>query len=115
MEERAILRVREELDALVRVYRKRFGVLVSTDLARELLRNRASVETRLRSASAVQRSAARIADRAFARILSEREMGMALFTASGTGADKTTSIHSTGQTAGLLTSARVIYDSNFNS
>jgi len=79
------------------------------------LRNRASVETRLRSASAVQRSAARIADRAFARILSEREMGMALFTASGTGADKTTSIHSTGQTAGLLTSARVIYDSNFNS
>ena len=40
---------------------------------------------------------------------------MALFTAGGTGAGKTTSIRSTGQTAGLLTHARIIYDSNFNS
>ncbi len=67
VEERAILRVRQALNALVREYRQRFGVLVSTDLARELFEEyAASVETRLRFSSAVQRSAARIADSAFA-------------------------------------------------
>lgn len=116
VEERAILRVKQELDVLVGEYRQRFGVLVSTDMARELFEEyAASVETRLRFASAVQRSAARVADSAFAQILSERGSGMVLFTAGGTGAGKTTSIRSTEQTAGLLASARIIYDSNFNS
>lgn len=116
VEERAILRVRQETEALVREYRQRFGVLVSTDLARELFEEyAASVDTRLRFASAVQRSAARIADKVFAQILSEPGDGMALFTAGGTGAGKTTSILSTRQTAGLLANARIIYDSNFNS
>jgi hypothetical protein len=45
----------------------------------------------------------------------ERGSDMALFTAGGTGAGKTTSIRSTRQAAGLLTNARIIYDSNFNS
>ncbi len=116
VEENAILRVRQALDALIREYRQRFGVLVNTDLARELFEEyAASIETRLRFASAVQRCAARIADGTFAQILSERGSGMALFTAGGTGAGKTTSIRSSEQTAGLLTNARIIYDSNFNS
>ena len=40
---------------------------------------------------------------------------MVLFTAGGTGAGKTTAIRFTRETEGLLTHARVIYDSNFNS
>lgn len=116
VQERAILRVAHELDALVRDYRSRFGVMVSTDLARELFEDyTASIDTRLRFASAVQKAAAKVADKTFAQILAERGSGMALFTAGGTGAGKTTSIRSTGQTAGLLANARIIYDSNFNS
>lgn len=53
--------------------------------------------------------------RFFAEILSEPGHGMVLFTAGGTGAGKTTAIRSTRETEGLLTRARVIYDSNFNS
>ncbi len=116
VEERAILRVGQELDALVTEYRKRFGVMVSTDSARELFEDyAASIESRLQFAPAVQKAAARVADKTFAQIISERGSGMALFTAGGTGAGKTTAIRSTGQTAGLLTHARIIYDSNFNS
>lgn len=116
VEERAMLWVRQESEALMREYRQRFGPLVSTDLARELFDEyAASIEARLRFASAVQRSAAKTADNVFAQILSEPGLGMALFTAGGTGAGKTTSIRSTDQTASLLSNARVIYDSNFNS
>ena len=81
--------VREDLGALVREYRRRFGIIVGTDFARELFaKYSVSIESRLNLAAAVRRSAARIGTAAFAQILSERGRGMVLFTAGGTGAGR---------------------------
>ena len=116
VEERAIAQVKQELGYLIREYRKRFGILVGTDFARELFPDYAvSIANKLKFATAVQRSASKVADEVFAEILSEPGHGMVLFTAGGTGAGKTTAIRFTRETEGLLTHARVIYDSNFNS
>jgi len=116
IEARAIEHVKQRLDALVEEYRQRFGVVVGTDLARELFPDyTASLDSRLKLAVAVQRSAAHIADQVFTRILSERRTGDALFTAGGTGSGKTTAIRTTTQTQGLIASAAIIYDSNLNS
>ena len=116
IEAKAIEQVKQRLDALIEEYRQRFGVVVGTDLARELFPDyTASLESRLKFAVAVQRSAAHIADQVFTRILSEPRTGDALFTAGGTGSGKTTAIRTTAQTQGLIASAAIIYDSNLNS
>jgi hypothetical protein len=116
IEAKAIEHVKRRLDVLVEEYRQRFGVVVGTDLARELFPDyTASLESRLKFAVAVQRSAAHIADQVFTRILSEPRTGDALFTAGGTGSGKTTAIRTTTQTQGLIASAAIIYDSNLNS
>lgn len=116
VQERVIREVERRLDDLVGLYRQRFGVVVGTDLARELFPDyTATLESRLKFAMAVQRSAARTADEVFNRIVSGTRIGDALFTAGGTGAGKTTAIRTSTQTEGLIASAAVIYDSNFNS
>ncbi len=56
---------------------KRFGVVVGTDLARELFPDyTASLENRLKFAAAVQRSAAHIADQVFTNILLSHALEM---------------------------------------
>jgi hypothetical protein len=116
VQERAIDEVERRLDNLVDLYRQRFGVVVGTDLARELFPDyAATLESRLKFAGVVQRSAARVADEVFSRIVSGPRVGDALFTAGGTGAGKTTAIRTSSRTEGLIASAAVIYDSNFNS
>jgi hypothetical protein len=116
VEARAIERVVMELDGLIEQYRERFGVVVGTDLARELFPDyTASLQSRLRFALAVQRSAAYVADEVYKRILSGPGLGDALFTAGGTGAGKTTAIRTSSQTSGLISEAAIVYDSNFNS
>jgi hypothetical protein len=116
VEARIIEQVSKELDALVGQYRQRFGVVVGTDLARELFGEyTASLQSRLDFALAVQRSASHVADEVFGRILSAPVFGDALFTAGGTGAGKTTAIRTSSQTRSLISEAAIVYDSNFNS
>jgi hypothetical protein len=116
VEASAVERVELELDGLIEQYRERFGVVVGTDLARELFPDyTASLQSRLRFALAVQRSAAYIADEVYKHIISGPVLGDALFTAGGTGAGKTTAIRTSSQTSGLISEAAVVYDSNFNS
>ena len=116
IESRAIEQVKKQLNALVGEYRQRFGVVVGTDLARELFPDyTTSLENRLKFAAAVQRSAAHIADQVFTNILLEPCTGDALFTAGGTGSGKTTAIRTSTETQGLIASAAIVYDSNFNS
>jgi hypothetical protein len=107
--------VQQDLASLVDGYRQRFGVTVGTDYARELFAQySASIESKLKFAAAVRRSASRVASAVFAQVLSERGGGMALFTAGGTGVGKTTAIRSGAGAGNLLKEARIIYDSNFH-
>lgn len=116
VEARAIERVTTESKQLIHEYRARFGVVVSTDQARELFPDySASLESRLRYAGAVQHSAACLADMVFHDIVQEEMGGDALFTAGGTGAGKTSAILQNAETGQGMAGARVIYDSNFNS
>jgi hypothetical protein len=70
VEARAVELVEQELDGLIEQYRERFGVVVGTDLARELFPEyTASPQSRLLFALAVQRSAAHVADEVYKRIL----------------------------------------------
>jgi len=116
VESRTIELVGEGLDRLIEQYRERFGVVVATDLARELFPDyTASLKSRLRFALAVQRSAAHVVDAVYERILSAPVIGDALFTAGGTGAGKTTAIRTSSKTSGLISKAAIVYDSNFNS
>jgi len=116
VETRAIELVHEQAEQLVKEYRGRFGVVVSTDQARELFPEYAgSLESRLRYAAAIQRSAARLADMVFEQIVQEESGGVALFTAGGTGAGKTSAILRNAESSQAMAGARVIYDSNFNS
>jgi hypothetical protein len=116
VETRAIALVENYPDRLVAEYRKRFGILVGTDLARELFPDYVySTDNRLKYAAAVQHSAARIADLVFATIVGEESGGGALFTAGGTGAGKTSAILLDAARNDNLSDARVIFDSNFNS
>ena len=116
VEARSVERVELELDGLIEQYRERFGVVVGTDLARELFPDyTASLQSRLLFALAVQRSAAYVADEVYKRILSAPVLGDALFTAGGTGVGKTTAIRTSSQTSGLISEAAVVYDSNFSS
>jgi hypothetical protein len=115
-EEKAIQLVKASPEELVAEYRKRYGIQVGTDLARELFQDyAASVESRLRLAGAVQRSAASVADMVFDKILSESSNGPVLFTAGGTGSGKTTAILSNIETNEVFQNATVIFDGNFNS
>ena len=116
VETRAIELVRGQTKQLIQEYRARFGVVVSTDQARELFPDySASLETRLRYSAAIQRSAGCLADMVFSEIVQEESGGNALFTAGGTGAGKTSAILQNTETGQALAGARVIYDSNFNS
>lgn len=116
VEARAIALLEEHSKELVREYRARFGVVVSTDQARELFpEHAATLETRLRYAGAVQHSAAAVADQVFHEIVQEDSGGEALFTAGGTGAGKTSAILANAETGQAMAGARIIYDSNFNS
>jgi hypothetical protein len=116
VQEHAIQAVKENLPGLVAAYRKRFGMHVGTDFARELFPEySASKENRLKYATAVQRSASVVADAVFAQILEESHGGSALFTAGGTGAGKTSSILAEGVAQQALQDATVIFDGNLNS
>ena len=116
VEARAIQLVEERGDELIREYRRLFGVVVSTDQARELFPEySASIGNRLKFALAIQRSAASLADLVFRQIVEEESGGGALFTAGGTGAGKTSAILRNSNGAQAVAGARVIYDSNFNS
>jgi hypothetical protein len=116
VQEGAIALVKSDMGKLVAEYRKRFGVHVGTDLARELFPEyEASIENKLKFATAVQRSAAAVGDAVFKQILQESNGGSALFTAGGTGAGKTVSITQNAAANASYQSASVIYDGNFNS
>jgi hypothetical protein len=80
VEARTIEQVSKGLDALVGQYRQRFGVVVVTDLARELFGEyAASLQSRLDFALAVQRSASHVADEVFGRILAAPVLRLMLF------------------------------------
>jgi hypothetical protein len=116
VETRAIELVSGQAEQLIQEYLRRFGVVVSTDHARELFPDyAASLESKLRYAGAVQHSAAYISDMVFGQVLQGEPGGNALFTAGGTGAGKTSAILQNIETGQAMAGARVIYDSNFNS
>jgi hypothetical protein len=116
VQERAIHTAKTETERLIAEYRRLFGKHVGTDLARELFPDYAkSLDNKLKYATAVQKSAAFIADAVFQRLLDESNGGSALFTAGGTGAGKTTSLMRDGAGQRALEGATVIYDGNFNS
>ncbi len=116
VETRAIELVSQDAPRLIEEYRRRFGVTVATDLARELFPEySASIETKLKYAAAVQKSAASLADMVYETILAEERGGAALFTAGGTGAGKTSAILRNMERTESMFGTRVIYDSNFNS
>ncbi len=116
-QERAMRAVKDNLPGLIEAYRQRFGIHVGTDLARELFPEySATLESRLTYATAVQRSAAAVADAVFKQIVEEStEGGRAIFTAGGTGAGKTVSIARNGAATVALQTATVIFDGSFNS
>lgn len=116
VQERSIALLKNNTAQLVCEYRKRFKVLVGTDLAREMFPEYCeSIKSRLQLAGAVQRPAAALADLVFEEIVSEIDGGIAFFTAGGTGAGKTTSIMRDGTTKEEFSVSRVILDGNFNS
>lgn len=120
VEERAIELVKSGLKGLIAEYRKRFGPLIGTDFARELFPEyAASRESRTLNAAAVQKSAAHVADSVFERAVVEgigrSEQPIAVFTAGGTGAGKTSSIQANTTTNDVLNEAQLVYDSNLNS
>jgi hypothetical protein len=116
VQERCIGLLRAEPERLIAEYRVQFGVVIGTDLAREMFPEYcATIETRLRFAVAVQRTAAALADMVFEQIVSELSGGIAFFTAGGTGAGKTTSILRHGKTRDIFNSANIIIDGNLNS
>jgi hypothetical protein len=116
VETRAIELVHSHAEQLVQEYCRRFGVVVSTDQARELFPDYSvSIENKLKYAAAVQRSAASLADMVFEAMVNEEIGGVALFTAGGTGAGKTSAILRNIESKESLGGARVVYDSNFNS
>jgi hypothetical protein len=116
VQNRAIALLKANKDQLIADYRTRYRIVTGTDLAREMFAEYTkSIESRLRYAVAVQRPAAALADAVFDQIVSERNGGLALFTAGGTGAGKTTSIMRNGVTNAAFHGASVICDGNFNS
>lgn len=111
VQERAIGLLKTDNGRLIAEYRLLNGVLVGTDLAREMFPEyTASIESRLKYALAVQKTAANLADQVFEQIVREDTPGAAYFTAGGTGAGKTTALKPE-----LMKRAGVVYDSNFNS
>ena len=101
---------------LIQQYRSRYGVLVGTDLAQEMFPDYArDRESRFRFAAAVQRAAAALADAIFDEIVSQSSGGVALFTAGGTGAGKTSSIMRDDVARPAFLTSTVIFDGNFNS
>ena len=116
VQERSIALLKSAKERLVSEYRAKFGVLVGTDLARELFPEyTVNVSSRLQFAAAVQRAAAGLADLVFEQIVSESSHGLALFTGGGTGAGKTTSIMRNGAATAAFHGAAVVFDGNFNS
>ena len=116
VQERSIALLKSDSNRLIAEYRARFNVLVATDLAREMFPEYCeSLDTRLRFATSVQRAAAALADLVFDQIVSEIDGGVALFTAGGTGAGKTTSIMRDGTAREAFSGSDVILDGNLNS
>lgn len=113
VQERSIRLLKSDKERLIAEYRDRFGVTVGTDLAREMFPDYCeSLDSRLRFAISVQRAAAALADFVFDQIVAEVDGGVAIFTAGGTGAGKTSAIMRDGKT---IEGAQVIVDGNFNS
>jgi hypothetical protein len=116
VQERSIALLKSDSERLIAEYRSRFGIVVGTDLARELFPEYCvNIDSRLRFAASVQRPSALLADLVFGRIVSEIDGGSSLFTAGGTGAGKTTSILRDGTTKEVFNCSRVIFDGNLNS
>jgi len=93
VEERAIKLLKDDSTALIATYREKFGSIVGTDLARELFPDYSeSLESRLKYALAVQKSASALSELIFNEILGEKHGSAVLFTAGGTGAGKTSAI-----------------------
>jgi len=116
VQDRAIAFLKASKAELVLAYRARFKAVVGTDLAREMFDEyTATLDSRLRYSSSVQRPAAALADAVFDQIISECDGGLALFTAGGTGAGKTTAIFRNGAAKAAFHGAAVIHDGNFNS
>lgn len=116
VQDKSIALLKSDSARLIAEYRVKFGVLVGTDLAREMFPDYSeSLDSRLRYAPAVQRAAAALADMIFEQIVSELDGGVAFFTGGGTGAGKTTSIMRDGETQEVFQAADVILDGNFNS
>ena len=113
VQERSIRFLKSDTERLIAEYRGRFNVTVGTDLAREMFPDYCkSLESRLRFAISVQRAAAVLADLVFDQIIAEVDGGVAIFTAGGTGAGKTSAIMRDGKT---IEGVQVIVDGNFNS
>ena len=111
VQDRSIQLLKSDPDRLIAEYRARFGVIVGTDLAREVFPDYAdTTESRLKFAVAVQKAAAYLADQVFDQIVSEDNPGAAYFTARRDWGRKSSAI-----TPDLVQGAGVVYDSNFNS
>jgi hypothetical protein len=116
VEERAIQLLKSKSEKLIAVYRERFGSVIGTDLARELFPDYSkSLESRLKYAVAVQKSASALAELVFDAFLAEKIGSAVLFTAGGTGAGKTASIMRNAETYGTVNDAGLVFDGNFNS
>jgi len=116
VQERSIALLKSNTEQLIAQYRANFGVVVGTDLAREMFPEYSeNIGTRLKFAVSVQRAAAKLADLVFDQIVSEIDGGSSLFTAGGTGAGKTTSILRDGTAKEAFACSRVIFDGNLNS
>lgn len=116
VEDQAHALVRRRFTHLKRQYIKRFGIIVGTDLARELFpAYAASNESRTLYGSAVQAAAAAIADGVFEDLTKKRTLAASdvVFMAGGTGAGKTTAVR---DAFGYhIQDAKMVYDSNLNS
>jgi hypothetical protein len=116
VESRAIQLLKDRSSELIIQYREKFGFLVSADCARELFPDYAlNLDTKLKYALAVQKSASAIAEMVFDQLLGENPGKPVLFTAGGTGAGKTSSIRRNSDTNNQYLGAGIIFDGNFNS
>jgi hypothetical protein len=116
VERRALDRVRTQLPELAAAYRAMFGNEISTDNAREIVSPEyaESNERRTAFSRASQKPAGALADHLFEEALRNpdpEKRPVVIFTAGGTGAGKTTFLHSLAN----ADEAQFTYDSNLNS
>ncbi len=116
VERRAWEAFHKDLPALAEAYRKKFGTEIGTDNAREIVSAEyaESIEARTRWSRATQKPAGALSDYLFEEALRNPDPDrrrIAIFTAGGTGAGKTTAI---ARLPGLST-VQFVFDSNLGS